>query len=78
MASPSPHIDPRAFGDARNHYSTDDQFYGSDRPERPLLPEDRPRGGVTGEVARHRGTWATVGLVALIVLIVLIGIALFP
>lgn len=78
MASPSPHIDPRALGDVRNHYSTDEQFYGRDRPERPQIPEDRPRGGGAAQVARHRGTWATVGLVAAIVLLVLIGIALFP
>ncbi|MFJ2606478.1 hypothetical protein ACIQOU_10485 [Streptomyces sp. NPDC091279] len=80
MASPvDPHrIDPRAFGDARNHYPTDEQFYGNDRPADRVLPEDRPRGGVTGTAARHRSTWTTVAIVAAIVLIVLAGIALFP
>lgn len=72
------HIDPRASGDPRNIYRSDDQFYASDRPENPAMPEDRPRGGRTPAPVRHRGTWATVALVVGIVLLVLIGIALFP
>ncbi|MFI6401897.1 hypothetical protein [Streptomyces sp. NPDC050548] len=71
-------IDPRAFKDPRNHYATDDQFYASDRPAHPVLPEDRPRGGGPAATVRHRGTWATVALVAGIVLLILVGIALFP
>ncbi|MEU9391151.1 hypothetical protein [Streptomyces sp. NPDC048324] len=76
----SPHgIDPRAQNDPRNRYPTDEQFYGSDRPEHAQLPEDRPRGG-GGETSplKHRGTWATVALVAGIILLILVGIALFP
>ncbi|MCI3278062.1 hypothetical protein [Streptomyces cylindrosporus] len=75
----SPHgIDPRAQNDPRNRYPTDEEFYGSDRPDHAVLPEDRPRGGGdTGQV-KHRGTWATVALVAGIILLILLGIALFP
>ncbi|MCX4885449.1 MULTISPECIES: hypothetical protein [unclassified Streptomyces] len=76
----SPHgIDPRAHDDPRNRYPTDEQFYGSDRPGRAEIPEDRPRGG-NREVSplKHRGTWATVGLVAGVILLILVGIALFP
>ncbi|MFI8230154.1 hypothetical protein ACIGDI_15080 [Streptomyces sp. NPDC085900] len=75
----SPHgIDPRAQNDPRNRYPTDEQFYGSDRPEHALLPEDRPRGGGEGSPMKHRGPWATVALVAGIILLILVGIALFP
>jgi hypothetical protein len=75
----SPHsIDPRAHNDPRNHYPTDQEFYASDRPANPALPEDRPRGGGAAAPVKHRGTWGTVALVAVIVLIVLMGIALFP
>jgi hypothetical protein len=71
-------IDPRAFKDPRNHYPTDDEFYGGDRPAHPVLPEDRPRGGGPTATVKHRGTWATVALVTGIVLLILVGIALFP
>jgi hypothetical protein len=71
-------IDPRAFKDPRNHYPTDAEFYASDRPTHPVLPEDRPRGGGPTTAVKHRGTWATVALVAGIVLLILVGIALFP
>ncbi|MFI6488720.1 hypothetical protein [Streptomyces sp. NPDC050564] len=75
----SPHdIDPRAFEDPRNHYPTDEEFYASGRPAHPTLPEDRPRGGGGTAPVKHRGTWATVALVVGIVLLVLVGIALFP
>ncbi|NEA99185.1 hypothetical protein [Streptomyces sp. SID13726] len=73
-----PHsIDPRAFDDARNHYSTDEEFYASDRPVRHELPEDRPRGGAADPV-RHPWSWGMVALVVFAGLIVLMGIALFP
>ncbi|XUL86371.1 hypothetical protein ACQ86D_06370 [Streptomyces galilaeus] len=71
-------VDPRAFDDPRNHYPTDDDFYASDRPAHAVLPEDRPRGGGPHTAVKHRGTWATVALVAGIVLLILVGIALFP
>ncbi|MEU6140785.1 hypothetical protein ABZ848_10540 [Streptomyces sp. NPDC047081] len=75
----SPHgIDPRAQNDPRNRYPTDDEFYGSDRPDHAVLPEDRPRGGGGTREVKHRGTWATVALVAGIILLILLGIALFP
>lgn len=75
----SPHdVDPRAFDDPRNRYPTEEEFYASDRPTRPSLPEDRPRGGGGGAPVKHRGTWGTVGFVACIVLLILVGIALFP
>ncbi|MET7473584.1 hypothetical protein ABZT17_04345 [Streptomyces sp. NPDC005648] len=75
----SPHsIDPRAHDDPRNRYPTDDQFYRSDRPDQAALPEDRPRGGGPTHSVKHRGTWATVALVAGIILLILVGIALFP
>ncbi|WP_405888632.1 hypothetical protein OG762_30145 [Streptomyces sp. NBC_01136] len=76
--SSSHDIDPRAFEDPRNVYPTDEEFYASGRPAHPALPEDRPRGGGAATPLRHRGTWATVALVAGIILLVLVGIALFP
>ncbi|MFF2997294.1 hypothetical protein ACFVTC_22450 [Streptomyces sp. NPDC057950] len=75
----SPHqIDPRALSDPRNVYPTDEQFYAHGRPADPLLAEDRPRGGSPAAPLHHRGTWATVALVAGIILLILVGIALFP
>lgn len=74
-----PHeIDPRAAGDPRNVYPTDADFYASDRPEHPVLPEDRPRGGGPATPLKHQGTWGTVGFVACIILLILVGIMLFP
>ncbi|MER6123548.1 hypothetical protein ABT173_12950 [Streptomyces sp. NPDC001795] len=74
-----PHeIDPRAAEDPRNVYPSDEQFYAGDRPANAALPEDRPRGGGPASPVKHRGTWATVGLVACIILLILAGIALFP
>jgi hypothetical protein len=75
-----PHeIDPRATGDPRNVYSSDEQFYASDRPPGSAVPEDRPRGGRRPPApAKHRGTWATVALVVGIILLIAAGIALFP
>jgi hypothetical protein len=71
-------IDPRAFDDPRNVFLTDEEFYAHGRPAHPALPEDRPRGGRSETPLKHRGTWATVGLVAGIILLILVGIALFP
>lgn len=41
---------PTVPGDAgrRDVRPTDEEFYASDRPANPALPEDRPRGGVPG------------------------------
>ncbi|MFE4546819.1 MULTISPECIES: hypothetical protein [unclassified Streptomyces] len=78
MTSPQHHIDPRALDDPRNVYRTDEQFYAHGRPTDPVLPEDRPRGGSPTHPLHHRGTWATVALVAGIILLILVGIALFP
>ncbi|WNM33274.1 hypothetical protein RKE30_24250 [Streptomyces sp. Li-HN-5-11] len=78
MSSSHP-IDPRSFDDSRNVYRSVEEFYASDRPEYTDLPEDRPRGGEPGTFSlRHRGTWGTVALVTCIILLVLVGIALFP
>jgi len=77
MGSPQ-NIDPRAQNDPRNHYCTDEQFYANDRPSQSALPEDRPRGGSGGDPYRHPWTWGTIALVVFIVLIVAMGIALFP
>lgn len=76
MASPHS-IDPRAFSDPRNHYPTDEEFYASDRPAHPALPEDRPRGGPSDPL-KHPWTWGSVAFVTFWVLIVLMGIMLFP
>ncbi|MFI9649421.1 hypothetical protein ACIHAA_24380 [Streptomyces sp. NPDC052040] len=77
MASPH-HIDPRAVGDPRNRYVSDEQFYRSDRPAGSVLPEDRPRGGREPDPWKHPGTWSAVAVIACIVLLVAVGIALFP
>jgi hypothetical protein len=77
MATPH-EIDPRAANDPRNVYPSDDQFYLSDRPAHPALPEDRPRGGGPHEPLHHRGSWATVAMIVGICLLILFGIALFP
>jgi hypothetical protein len=74
----SPHnIDPRAKNDPRNRYPTDEEFYGGDRPQGAVLPEDRPRGG-SSDPYKHPWTWGTIALVVFVVLIVILGIALFP
>jgi hypothetical protein len=75
----SPHeIDPRALNDPRNVYPTDEEFYASGRPADAVLPEDRPRGGGPATPLKHRGPWATAALVVGIILLILVGIALFP
>ena len=56
----------------------DEEFYRSDRPAHPTLEEDRPRGGKPKAPAKHRGPWVTVGNVVLVVVLVVLGIALFP
>ncbi|MER6013918.1 hypothetical protein [Streptomyces bluensis] len=71
-------IDPRSHDDPRNVYPTDEEFYARDRPDNPELPEDRPRGGGPTHAVRHPWTWGTILLVACIILLVLVGIALFP
>ncbi|MFK4144832.1 hypothetical protein [Streptomyces sp. NPDC004065] len=72
-------IDPRCAEDPRNVYRSDEEFYAADRPEHASLPEDRPRGGEPGTFSlRHSGTWGTVGFIVMIVLVVMMGIALFP
>ncbi|MET7683237.1 hypothetical protein [Streptomyces sp. NPDC005423] len=72
-----PHgVDPRARDDPRNRYPSDEEFYGSDRPEGWSLPEDRPRGAPVE--TRHRGRFFTVMMIGLVVLIVVIWFLAFP
>ncbi|MEW2402905.1 hypothetical protein [Streptomyces sp. NPDC046862] len=71
-------IDPRSLDDPRNVYPTDEEFYASDRPANPVLPEDRPRGGGPTSPVKHPWTWGTILLVAFVFLVIFAGIALFP
>ncbi|MFJ8000325.1 hypothetical protein ACIQ7D_24850 [Streptomyces sp. NPDC096310] len=57
---------------------TEAEFYASDRPPHPKLPEDRPRGGGPKEPLVHPGAWSLMAIVAIIVLVVAVGIVLFP
>ncbi|WP_221348176.1 hypothetical protein [Streptomyces beigongshangae] len=51
----------------------DDEFYRSDRPDHPKLPEDRPRGGGPEDSGQSRKpTWMILG--AVVVLIVLLAL----
>lgn len=59
-------------------YSCDGDFYTRDRPEHPVLPEDRPRGGQPRMPLRHRSAWATAGFVIGFFLLIVVGVALFP
>ncbi|EGG46340.1 MULTISPECIES: hypothetical protein [Streptomyces] len=71
---------PTVPGDAgrRDVRPTDEEFYASDRPANPALPEDRPRGGVPGEALRHRGTWSVTMIVLFVLLVLFVGIWAFP
>jgi hypothetical protein len=42
------------------------------------LPEDRPRGGGATRPVQHRKLLGTAGVVILIIVVILLGIALFP
>lgn len=55
----------------------DDKFYDRDRPEDPSLPEDRPRGG-RARPAKGGKSWGVIGVLVVIFILVLVGIALFP
>ncbi|MEV7086305.1 hypothetical protein AB0O07_10455 [Streptomyces sp. NPDC093085] len=57
---------------------TETEFYASDRPAHPELPEDRPRGGGPKEPLVHPGTWAMIAIVAIVVVVIGVGIVLFP
>jgi hypothetical protein len=58
--------------------STDTDFYAHDRPEHPILPEDRPRGGGPTAPAVHGRLWIACAIVIAIIMLPLAGIALFP
>jgi hypothetical protein len=77
MGSPG-NIDPRAHDDPRNRYPTDEQFYANDRTDQSGIPEDRPRGGAPADPYKHPRTWGTVAIVVFVIVIVIMGIALFP
>ncbi|MEV7424757.1 MULTISPECIES: hypothetical protein [unclassified Streptomyces] len=53
-------------------------FYAHDRPPHPTLPEDRPRGGGPKTPLAHSGRWTTLAIVLVVLLIVVVGIAMFP
>ncbi|WP_405774151.1 hypothetical protein [Streptomyces sp. NBC_00859] len=61
-----------------NAQDDDDDFYARDRPENPVLPEDRPRGGQPRKPLQHRSAWAVAGIVVAIIVLIAAGIALFP
>ena len=54
-----------------------DTFYKHGRPQHPTLQEDRPRGGPAKGV-KHKRSWSAGAIVLVIVLLVIVGIALFP
>ncbi|MFD4557908.1 hypothetical protein ACFWP5_26950 [Streptomyces sp. NPDC058469] len=56
----------------------DEDLYTRDRPTHPTLPEDRPRGAQPKASVSHRGPWLTAGLIIGVILLIFIGIALFP
>ncbi|MFF4209440.1 hypothetical protein ACFYZE_08815 [Streptomyces sp. NPDC001796] len=56
----------------------DEEFYKRDRPAQPTLEEDRPRGGKAKAPAKYRGSWSMVAIIVVVVLLVVLGIALFP
>lgn len=56
----------------------DREFYASDRPAHPALPEDRPRGGGPRAPLKHRGAWTGAGLVIAVIVLIMVGVALFP
>ncbi|POX47116.1 hypothetical protein [Streptomyces sp. Ru72] len=56
----------------------DEEFYKRDRPAHPTLEEDRPRGGKAKAPAKYRGSWSMVAIIVVIVLLIVLGIALFP
>ncbi|WP_030378456.1 MULTISPECIES: hypothetical protein [unclassified Streptomyces] len=70
-------IDPRNAG-RRDIRPTDEEFYASDRPENPALPEDRPRGGEPRDAVQHRATWSTVLIVIAVIVVIFAGIWFFP
>ncbi|MFF1418300.1 hypothetical protein [Streptomyces sp. NPDC058280] len=57
----------------------DADFYSHDRPENPKLREDRPRGGgPKGPRVAHSRTWTVVAVIIAIIVVAIVGIALFP
>ncbi|WP_169922644.1 hypothetical protein [Streptomyces lushanensis] len=56
----------------------DTDFYTRDRPDNPELPEDRPRGRSESYVPEHHRIRTTTLLLIAFVVLVLVGILLFP
>ncbi|MCX4551436.1 hypothetical protein [Streptomyces sp. NBC_01500] len=55
-----------------------DDFYSRDRSPNATMPEDRPRGGGPRAPLKHRGPLAVVLMTAAIILLIIVGVALFP
>ncbi|WP_405774259.1 hypothetical protein [Streptomyces sp. NBC_00859] len=56
----------------------DKEFYARDRPAHPVLPEDRPRGGGPRAPLKHRGAWTGAAMIVGIIVLIMVGVALFP
>ncbi|WP_327293984.1 MULTISPECIES: hypothetical protein [unclassified Streptomyces] len=60
------------------HNDDEDEFYSRDRPEHPVLPEDRPRGGQPKQPLQHRGPWTVAAIIVAVIVLIIVGVALFP
>ncbi|WP_326610184.1 hypothetical protein OIE62_30635 [Streptomyces scopuliridis] len=59
--------------------ASDADFYAHGRPENPQLPEDRPRGGgPKGPPPVHSTAWKVMAIAIAIIVLILVGILLFP
>ncbi|WP_406456623.1 hypothetical protein OH768_23470 [Streptomyces sp. NBC_01622] len=53
-------------------------LYSRDRPAHPTLPEDRPREGKPKAPVKHRSPWLVAAFVIGVIVLIVVGIALFP
>jgi hypothetical protein len=56
----------------------DEELYSRDRPPHPTLPEDRPRGAKPKAPVKHRSPLLVAVFVIGVLVLIVIGIALFP